>query len=299
MRGGLGEGGGEGLSGMTHRMNIREQAFGACLMAIAMVVLGVAMATAQPTKRSIILATTTSTQDSGLLDVLIPLFEQQTGYLVKTIAVGTGEALAMGARGEADVLLVHAPEAEAKFIADGHGLNRRAVMHNDFILVGPLEDPAQLRDRPGILEAFKHLVEGGASFASREDNSGTHQLEQRLWKQVGITPKGRWYLEAGQGMGATLRIASERKAYTLTDRGTYLALQNTLQLAIVSEGDKALANFYSVIEVNPAGYTTVNHEGAKAFADFMVSPETQQIIKTYGVDKFGQPLFFPDASREG
>jgi tungstate transport system substrate-binding protein len=282
---------------MTHWMNSRTQALGMCL--IAMVVLGIAVAAAQPTKRSLILATTTSTQDSGLLDMLIPLFEQRTRYLVKTIAVGTGEALALGVRGEADVLLVHAPEAEAKFIADGHGLNRRAVMHNDFILVGPSEDPAQLRGRQGIVEAFKHLAEAQASFVSRGDNSGTHQLEQRLWKQVGIMPKGRWYLEAGQGMGATLRIASERKAYTLTDRGTYLALQNTLQLEIVSEGDKALANFYSVIEVNPARHAMANHDGAKAFADFMVSPETQAIIKTYGIDKFGQPLFFPDASSEG
>jgi tungstate transport system substrate-binding protein len=282
---------------MTYRMNIREQVLSVCL--IAMLVLGLAMAAAPPAIHSIILATTTSTQDSGLLDVLIPRFEQQTGYQVKTIAVGTGEALAMGARGEADVLLVHAPEAETTFIAEGHGRYRRAVMHNDFILVGPPEDPAQLRGRQSIIETFKQLAEGGASFVSRGDNSGTHQLEQRLWKQVGIAPKGRWYLEAGQGMGATLRIASERKAYTLTDRGTYLALQNTLQLAIVSEGDKALANFYSVIEVNPAKHAKVNQEGARAFADFMVSPETQALIKTYGVDKFGQPLFFPDASKEG
>jgi tungstate transport system substrate-binding protein len=284
---------------MTQRMNIRKQALGVCLMAMAIAALGIAMAAAQPTKRSIILATTSSTQDSGLLDVLIPLFEQQAGYLVKTIAVGTGEALAMGARGEADVLLVHAPEAEAKFVADDHGIHRRAVMHNDFILVGPPEDPAQLQGRQAIGEAFKHLAETQANFVSRGDNSGTHQLEQRLWTQVGITPRGRWYLEAGQGMGATLRIASEREAYALTDRGTYLALQSTLQLAIVSEGDKALANFYSVIEVNPARHVKVNHDGAKAFADFMVSPETQAIIKTYGVDKFGQPLFFPDARREG
>ena len=282
---------------MMHRMKVREQALSVCLT--AMVVFGLAMAAAQPTKRSIILATTTSTQDSGLLDVLIPRFEQQTGYQVKTIAVGTGEALAMAARGEADVVLAHAPEAEAKFIADGHGVNRRAVMHNDFILVGPSEDPAQLRGTQGIIEALKHLAEVQASFVSRGDNSGTHQLEQRLWKQVGIGPKGRWYLDAGQGMGETLRIASERQAYTLTDRGTYLALQNMLQLAIVSEGDQALANFYSVIEVNPAKHAKVNQEGARAFADFMVSPATQAIIKTYGVDKFGQPLFFPDASKEG
>jgi tungstate transport system substrate-binding protein len=278
-------------------MNIRAQ--GWSVYFIVTVVVGIAVIAAQPTKRSLILATTTSTQDSGLLDVLIPLFEQHTGSPVKTIAVGTGEALAMGARGEADVLLVHAPEAEEKCIADGHGIHRRAVMHNDFVLVGPPEDPAQLRGRHGVIEAFKHLAEARASFVSRGDNSGTHQLEERLWKQVEIVPKGRWYLEAGQGMGATLHIASERQAYTLTDRGTYLALRNTLNLMIVNEGDKALANFYSVIEVNPARHAKVNHEGAKAFAEFMVSPETQAIIETYGIDKFGQPLFFPDARRGG
>ena len=249
----------------------------------------------QPAKRSIILATTTSTQDSGLLDVLLPLFEKASGYMVKPIAVGTGEALAMGGRGEADVLLVHAPDAEANFVAAGHGINRRAVMHNDFILVGPPEDPAGLKGTPGILASLTHLAHTHARFVSRGDQSGTHTLEQRLWKQAGMTPNGAWYLEAGQRMGATLRIASEKRGYTLVDRGTYLALRKTLHLTILVEGDRALANFYSVIEVNPAKYPKVNHEGARAFADFIVSPEAQKVIATFGVDTFGQPLFYTDA----
>ncbi|MBI3329982.1 MAG: substrate-binding domain-containing protein [Nitrospinae bacterium] len=260
-----------------------------------MVIVLVALCSAGAAQRSIILATTTSTQDSGLLDVLLPLFEKQRRYAVKTIAVGTGEALAMGARGEADVLLVHAPEAEAQFIAAGQGINRRAVMHNDFILVGPPEDKPRLNGRQGILAALKHLAHTQTTFVSRGDHSGTHTLELRLWKQAGVTPHGVWYLEAGQGMGATLHIASEKKGYTLTDRGTFLALQKTLHLTISVEGDEALANAYSVIEVNPAKHPKVNHQGARAFADFLVSPEAQQLIKAFGVEQFGQPLFYPDA----
>lgn len=263
-------------------------------MMIALVALCTAGAT-QPAKRSLILATTTSTQDSGLLDVLVPLFEKRHGYVVKPIAVGTGEALAMGSRGDADVLLVHAPDAERSFIAAGHGINRRAVMHNDFILVGPPEDRARLKGRQGILETLKHLAHTQAIFVSRGDHSGTHALELHLWKRAEVTPEGAWYLEVGQGMGATLRIASEKKGYTLTDRGTFLALHKTLHLAIMVEGDNALANFYSVIEVDPAKHSRVNHPGARAFADFLVSPAAQQIIKTFGVDTFGQPLFYPDA----
>jgi len=268
------------------------------IMALALTALHIVGA-AQPAKRSLILATTTSTQDSGLLDVLIPLFEKQHGYVVKPIAVGTGEALALGARGEADVLLVHAPEAEARFVADGYGINRRAVMHNDFILVGPPQDPAGLKGRQGVLEAFTHLAHTQTTFVSRGDRSGTHTLELRLWQQAGVTPKGAWYLEAGQGMGATLRIASEKKGYTLTDRGTYLALQKTLSLTPVVEGDKALANFYSVIEVNPARHQRVNDQGARNFARFLVSSEVQQLIQTFGVDRFGQPLFYPDVQEGG
>jgi tungstate transport system substrate-binding protein len=278
-------------------MQWRRRILDLCGLVIVLAALGTSAA-AQPEKRSLILATTTSTQDSGLLDVLLPVFEAQSGYVVKPIAVGTGEALAMGARGEADVLLVHAPEAEAGFMAAGHGVHRRAVMHNDFILVGPPEDPARLGGSRAILDALKRLVRLQVPFVSRGDRSGTHMLELGLWRQAGVTPTGAWYLEAGQGMGETLRIAAEKHAYTLTDRGTYLALQKSLHLTVVTEGDRSLANFYSVIEVNATRHPKVHTQGAKAFADFLVSSKAQQLIKTFGLERFGQPLFFPDGLEE-
>ena len=175
--------------------------------------------------RSVILSTTTSTQDSGLLDVLVPLFEKQSGYAVKTISVGTGQALALGAKGDADVVLVHAPSLEKKYAAEGTLLNRRLVMYNDFIIIGPKDDPAKIRSAKGAMAALQAIASGKVNFVSRGDNSGTHTLEKALWKAAGIDPKGPWYIEAGQGMGATLGIANERNAYTITDRGTYLALR--------------------------------------------------------------------------
>lgn len=250
---------------------------------------------AESKQKNIILSTTTSTQDSGLLDVLVPLFEKQTGYSVKTISVGTGQALALAAKGDADVTLVHAPSLEQKYIAEGKLLNRRLVMYNDFIIVGPKDDPAQIKSRRTALPAFKRIEEAKARFVSRGDNSGTHNLERSLWKLAGIEPKGAWYIESGQGMGATLGIANERDAYTLTDRGTYLALGKRLNLPILLEGDKLLLNIYSVLEINPANGPRVNVIGGKSFADFMVSPETQKTIKTFGMEKYGQPLFVPAA----
>jgi tungstate transport system substrate-binding protein len=252
-----------------------------------------------PEQRDVILATTTSIQDSGLLEVLIPVFEKKTGYRVKTISVGSGQAMVLGERGEADVLLVHTPEAEKKFVEKGFGINRRLVMYNDFILVGPPEDPAQLKGTSSALEELKKIANMGALFISRGDNSGTHQLEKKLWKDAGISPEGHtWYQESGQGMGQTLGIASEKRAYTLTDRGTYLALKKTLNLDIMIQGDKSLLNIYHVIEVNPAKWPNVNAAGAKAFSDFIVSPEAQDLIKTFGLEKFGQPLFFPAAGKK-
>ena len=254
---------------------------------------------AQEKQMNVILATTTSTQDSGLLDVLIPIFEKKTGYFVKTIAVGSGQAMAMGQKGEADVLLVHSPEAEKNFIAGGNGINRRLVMHNDFIIVGPPADPAAVKMSRTAVESFKKIALSRSLFMSRGDNSGTHSKEKGIWKAAGISPEGQqWYQQTGLGMGQTLNVAAEKKAYTLADRGTYLALKKNLGLDILSEGDAALLNVYSVIEVNPAKFSKLNVQGGKAFADFMVSPETQKIIGTFGVEKFGQPLFFPDAGKK-
>ena len=247
--------------------------------------------------RNIILSTTTSTQDSGLLDVLVPVFEKQTGYSVKTISVGTGQALALAAKGDADVALVHAPSLEKKYVASGQLQNRRLVMYNDFVIIGPKNDPAKVHTLKSTVAALKAIEQAKATFVSRGDNPGTHNLEKSLWKAAGIEPKGSWYIESGQGMGATLGIAQERNAYTVTDRGTYLALQKRVTLPILIEGDRALLNVYSVMEVNPANGPRVNATGGKAFADFMVSPQAQNLIKTFGVEKFGQPLFVPVAHK--
>lgn len=250
-------------------------------------------------KKEVILATTTSTMDTGLLDVLLPLFEKQTGYVVKPHAVGTGQALAMGEQGNADALLVHAPEDEVKLVEKGVVINRRLVMHNDFVIVGPPEDPARVKEAKTAAEAFKRIASKEALFISRGDDSGTHKKEKSLWKAAGITPSGQWYQEAGAGMGQTLNIASEKGAYTLTDRGTYLALKKNLRLAILLEGERSLLNIYHIMQVNPEKFPQlpINSEGAKALVDFFVSPETQKIIGEFGRDKYGEPLFFPDAGK--
>jgi tungstate transport system substrate-binding protein len=249
-------------------------------------------------KRNVILSTTTSTQDSGLLDVLVPLFEKQSDYAVKTISVGTGQALALGAKGDADVVLVHAPSLEKKYVADDKLRNRRVVMYNDFVIIGPKDDPAKIRSMKSATAALKAIAGAKGNFVSRGDKSGTHTLERALWKSAGIEPKGSWYIEAGQGMGATLGIANERNAYAITDRGTYLAFKKRVSLPILLEGDRALLNIYSVLEVNPANGPRVNSAGGKAFADFIVAPQTQEVIKTFGVEKFGQPLFVPVAGKK-
>ena len=264
----------------------------ALLIAFVLAILPLSAAAQRP---PVILSTTTSTQDSGLLDVLVPLFERQTGYSVKTIAVGTGQALALAGRGEADVVLAHAPALEKKYIADGKMLNRRLVMYNDFVIIGPAEDPARIKRMTKAADAMKAIASTGSRFVSRGDNSGTHNLEKELWKLAGVEPQTGWYIESGQGMGATLGIADDRKAYTLTDRGTYLAFQKRVRLPILLEGDRPLLNLYSVMEVNPANGPKVNTAGGKAFADFMVSADIQRVIKTFGVDKYGQPLFVPVA----
>lgn len=251
-------------------------------------------------ERNVLLATTTSTQDSGLLDVLVPAFEKQSGYFVKTISVGSGQALAMGKKGEADVLLVHAPAEEQKLVDEGFGINRRPVMHNDFVVVGPPEDPAGIRGATSAKDALTKIARSGALFLSRGDNSGTHYKEKGLWKTAVIDPEGqKWYQQTGLGMGETLNVASEKGGYTLADRGTYLARHKArqLHLEILVEREPLLLNVYHVIEVNPAKWPKVNAAGAKAFADFMVSPATQAVIGRFGVDKVGAPLFVPDAKR--
>jgi tungstate transport system substrate-binding protein len=278
---------------------MKRKGFILCLLlALAITVSMAGIAAAQPAQKNVILATTTSTQDSGLLDILIPQFEKKTGYFVKTIAVGSGQAMAMGAKGEADVLLVHSPAAEKKFMADGNGVERRLVMHNDFIILGPPSDPAGIKGTKKASEAFKKIAASGKIFMSRGDNSGTHAKEKDIWKAAGVKYEGeKWYQQTGLGMGQTLAVAAEKKTYTLADRGTYLALKKGLGLDILVEGDGILLNIYHVIEVNPKKWPKANFAGGKAFGDFMVSKETQAVIKTFGVEKFGSPLFFPDAGK--
>lgn len=250
--------------------------------------------------REVVLATTTSTQDSGLLDVLVPLFEQQTGYQVKTVAVGTGAALALGARGAADVLLVHAPEAERRWMAEGYGAERLLVMHNDFVIVGPPEDPAGVRGERSAAAALRKIAEQQALWVSRDDGSGTDQLEQALWREAGLSPAGQpWHLTSGQGMGATLTLADQKDAYTLSDRATFLARQRTVRSVVLLEGDRRLLNVYHVLTVNPDRFPDVpiNAAGGRAFARFLVAPETQRLIGEFGLDRYGQPLFVPDAGK--
>jgi len=268
------------------------------ILALCMAALFVSSPVSAAGQKNLILATTTSTQDTGLLDVLNPIFEKKTGFFVKTIAVGSGQAMAMGAKGEADVLLVHSPAAEKKFMTEGNGVTRKLVMHNDFIIVGPPLDPAGIKGMKSAAEAFKQMAAKGSVFMSRGDNSGTHAKEKDVWKAAGINPEGqKYYQQTGLGMGQTLAVAAEKKTYTLADRGTYLALKKNLGLDILVEGDKVLLNIYHVIDVNPTKFPKVNAPAAKAFADFMVSKEVQGIIAKFGVDKYGSPLFFPDAGK--
>jgi tungstate transport system substrate-binding protein len=248
-------------------------------------------------EKSLILATTTSTQDSGLLDELLPQFTRDSGWQVKTLAVGSGQAIELGRRGEADVLLVHSPAAEQAFVAEGTAGQRRLVMHNDFVLVGPASDPAQVRGLDST-RAVAKIAAAQSLFVSRGDDSGTSAREKDLWKQAGITPAGSWYQATGQGMGATLRVASEKAGYTLSDRATYLAQRNTLQLEVLSEGDPRLLNVYHVIEMTTKAGDRVRVDGAKAFADWIVSPVVQQQIGRFGQAEFGQSLFTPDAGKD-
>jgi tungstate transport system substrate-binding protein len=261
------------------------------LTALAVAACGEDDSGAPADKGSMILATTTSTQDSGLLDELVPGFQDQSGCSVKTVAVGSGEALELGEKGDADVLLVHSPAAEEEFMDGGHGVSRTAVMHNDFVVVGPAEDPAKIKGDGSAAEAFEGISKQQAPFASRADESGTHTKELSIWEAAGVEPAGSWYIETGQGMGETLTIAGQKQAYTLADRGTFLATDN-VDLELLVEGGSDLLNPYHVIVVEGED---VNRECAQAFADWITSPETQEEIGRFGVDEYGEPLFFPDA----
>ncbi len=267
----------------------------------------------------LLVASTTSTRDSGLMDAhdnsnfpnwpwdgLVPLFEKQTGYQVKAVYIGTGAAMTQGQQGNADALLVHAPDSEVKFIAAGLGINRTLIMHNDFIIVGPASDPASINGQTAVMAALQKIAAAHAAFYSRGDNSGTDQLDKKIWGSAGVTVKDgaaanpKWYIEggAGTGMGALLLIADQKGGYTITDRATYLANKDKIALQIMVQGDPLLLNIYHAIEVNPAKFPgIINTTGAKAFIDFMVSPATQTLIAKYGADKYGAPLFFADAGK--
>lgn len=247
----------------------------------------------KPANPIIKMATTTSTQDSGLLNELLPAFQKKTGYEVQVTAVGTGKALKLGENGDVDVVLVHARADEDKFVAAGFGDQRYSVMYNDFIVVGPVEDPAKVQETKTTADALKQIAETKSPFVSRGDESGTHKMEKRLWEKASIKPEGEWYREAGQGMGEVLQISGELKAYTLTDRGTWLATMDKSPLKIVLEGDKSLINPYGIIAVSQKRYPDVNHAGAQALIEWLVSVEGQKAIGDYKIN--GQALFTPSA----
>jgi tungstate transport system substrate-binding protein len=266
----------------------RLRAFSFCIAGFLFVLWG-------PFQRAdVLLATTTSTRDSGLLDSLLPVFQSKTGYKVRVVAVGTGQALEMARRGDAEVVLVHAPEVERALVDSGYFVRRRLMMHNDFLFVGPANDPAKLRGQRDPVAALRDIARARAPFVSRGDRSGTHIFEQKVWRLLGSRARapGDWYIEAGQGMAATLQMADEMRAYTITDRATYLAWRAKLELVPLVEGDTLLYNVYHVMEVPWAG------KGARALADFFVSPEAQELIGKFGTSRFGRSLFVPDAGKQ-
>ncbi len=241
------------------------------------------------------LSTTTSTENSGLLKVILPAFEAKHGIKVHVISVGTGKALELGKNGDVDVVLVHARAAEDRFVADGHGVNRRDVMYNDFILVGAQEDALALRGTRDVIAAFRKLGEGRAKFISRGDNSGTDQMEKAYWKEAGVAPKGAWFVSAGLGMGEVLTMAGEMKAYTLSDRATFGAYRARTGLEILVQGDAKMFNPYGIIAVSPKKYPDIGHDGAMKLIDWITSPEGQSLIAGFKVN--GEQLFFPAAVR--
>lgn len=270
---------------------------------LALVVITSAGCRQSDQSKQVILATTTSFQDSGLLDVLVEEFRKQSGYELKPISVGSGEAVAMGKRGEADVMVVHSPKDEEAFMNEGFGKSRQPLMYNDYVLVGPEADPANCISATGIADAFARIAQTKSIFISRGDKSGTHKKELAVWAKAGIKPaggderhpalmRGAWYLEAGQGMGEVLTMADIKAAYTLSDRGTYLVHRAKTSLKIMVEGDPILINPYSVIVPSPDKFPNMNLKGAETFAEFLLAPDTQKLISEFGKDKYGQPLFY-------
>jgi tungstate transport system substrate-binding protein len=252
---------------------------------------------AQMEGTSIILSTTTSTENSGLLAYILPDFTEKTGIEVRVVAVGTGKALQMGRDGEADVLLVHAKPSEEAFVAEGHSAERFDVMYNDFVIIGPADDPANLSETgTEIVPSFEALNASGAPFVSRGDDSGTHKKEKSLWEAAGIVPEGDAYISAGKGMGDVIQMADELQAYTMSDRATYLSMSDNIDLDIIVEGDPILFNQYGVMAVNPDKNDAINSEGAQAFIDWILSEKTQELISGFGIEEFGQPLFIPNAN---
>jgi tungstate transport system substrate-binding protein len=275
----------------------RRMARGALFAAVLLVGVGLQPKAFGQASRDVVLATTTSVRDAGLLASLLPTFESATGYRVKVIAVGSGQAMELGRRGEADVFLLHDPAGEERFVAEGYGIDRRPLMHNEFLLIGPPSDPAKARGAD-ILSAFRAIAKAEAPFVSRGDRSGTNARELALWKAVGIEPAEPWYRETGQGMGATLVVTDQLRAYTLTDVATFLSHRSPLALDVICQGDSLLRNVYHVIRANPDRFKRVNVPGALAFADYMVSDSTQRLIGEFRQEELGRSIFVPDAERK-
>lgn len=279
---------------MTRALKTRKMKAAALLSAAAALLLAAGCGH-KPDPRNIVrLATTTSVRDTGLLDVLNETFQKDGRYTLQAIAVGSGQAMQMGRAGEADILWVHSPDDEKRFVEDGYGTDRVTFLHNDFVLLGPAADPAKAAGGNKAAEAFRKIAAAKALFVSRADQSGTHKKELKLWEAAGLKPGGAGYLEAGQGMAGTLSVANEKKAYVLADRSTYLSMKKNLDLVIVCEGDAALVNRYSLILANAARFPKVNASGARAYYDFVLSRPAREIIEKFGVEKYGQQLFFYD-----
>lgn len=243
------------------------------------------------------MATTTSAEDSGLLGYLLPACEKETGVRVQVVATGTGKALKLGENGDVDVVLVHSPEDEENFVRAGYGLWRKNVMYNDFIIVGPADDPIGLKRAPSAVDAMKKFATGGHAFVSRGDESGTHKMEKKLWKSAGVAPSGAWYRESGRGMGEVLLMASSMRAYTLTDRATFLKMRPKLDLECLYQGDKQLVNQYGIVPVNGAKFGSDRQGAAVRFARWLLSERGQKLIGEFGLEEFGKPLFVPNAGR--